>query len=141
MLKNIVPSLCTTNSIIASYMLLSEKKNFNFFLTLNKKLCIKMEPNEKNSNCVICSKDWIIINLKKNSNYYDFFMFINKQLNYDCKSISNEDGFYFSKLTNNLNEIINIKTNTICTLEIRNNILVKLYINKYTLEFEIIEKV
>lgn len=100
-----------------------------------------MEPNEKNSNCVICSKDWIIINLKKNSNYNDFFMFINKQLNYDCKSISNEDGFYFSKLTNNLNEIINIKTNTICTLEIRNNILVKLYINKYTLEFEIIEKV
>lgn len=68
-IKNIIPSVCTTNAIIASLMVnsLNDLKRIslkkNFFLTKAKKLITSQEISQKNFNCDICNSNWFILNL------------------------------------------------------------------------------
>ncbi len=53
-LKRIIPSICTTNSIIASLMLLSAQNDKNYYLTQNTSIFMHVELNERRRNCFTC---------------------------------------------------------------------------------------
>lgn len=52
--KNIVPSICTTNSIIASLMILSSRNNKNYYLVQNNSIFISVDLNDKRKDCLSC---------------------------------------------------------------------------------------
>lgn len=65
--KNIIPSICTTNAAVASLMLISAARlTHNYFLTKNKKLIIKNYPGISSSTCGICGVKWFVLHLNNN---------------------------------------------------------------------------
>ncbi|KAF7680993.1 Ubiquitin-activating enzyme E1-like [Astathelohania contejeani] len=63
---NIIPSIATTNSIIAALMIYEgekilngSKEIFNYFLTKNKRLILKVQGEEGNINCICQMKKYI----------------------------------------------------------------------------------
>lgn len=136
--NNIIPSLCTTNSIVASLMLLSEANNKNYFLTLTKKLYLSLDPNEKNKNCGVCSKIWVFLKYKTGSKADELFEYLNRRFDVDCKYLMNEDNSYFSKFPNNLDQELDLKNNSVSTLGYDNGEIMKIYILENRDKFEII---
>ncbi|KAM0680089.1 SUMO-activating enzyme subunit 2 [Glugoides intestinalis] len=53
-LKRIIPSICTTNSIIASLMILSTKKNRNYFLVQGSSVILETVLDDKRKDCLTC---------------------------------------------------------------------------------------
>ncbi|KAK6089470.1 hypothetical protein P3W45_001607 [Vairimorpha bombi] len=135
--NSIIPSLCTTNSIVASLMLLSAAYNKNYFLTLTKKLYLSLDPNEKNQNCGVCSKSWIFLKYKTGSKANELFKFFNRKFDIDCKYLMNEDNSYLSKIPNNLDKELVLKNNSISTLSYDNGETMKIYILENGDKFEI----
>ena len=54
-INKIVPSICTTNAIVASLMILSRKNRKNYFLVQNASHFIKIDLNAKRKDCLTCS--------------------------------------------------------------------------------------
>lgn len=54
-LDMIVPSVCTTNAIVASLMVLSRHKKKNYFLVQNASRFVQMELIRRNRKCLTCS--------------------------------------------------------------------------------------
>ncbi|ELQ75047.1 SMT3/SUMO-activating complex, catalytic component UBA2 [Trachipleistophora hominis] len=66
-IKNIIPSVCTTNAAVASLMLISARKLLHsYFLTKNKKLIIKNSPSLGSNTCGICGTKWFVLYLNSN---------------------------------------------------------------------------
>lgn len=66
-INNIIPSVCTTNSIVASLMIVSsEKLLYHYFLTKHKKLVSKYFSDDPNSSCTVCGKRWIVMHISTN---------------------------------------------------------------------------
>ena len=54
-LKKIVPSICTTNSIVASLMVLSNEQSKNFYLVQGSLGILRVDLNKKKEDCSVCS--------------------------------------------------------------------------------------
>lgn len=54
-LGKIIPSICTTNSIVASLMILSFHKKKNYFLVQSTSKIIEAALNERDIKCIACS--------------------------------------------------------------------------------------
>lgn len=54
-LRKIIPSICTTNSIVASLMVLSSELSKNFYLVQGSIGILKVDLNEKKKDCLVCS--------------------------------------------------------------------------------------
>lgn len=54
---NIIPSVCTTNAIIASMMIVSSLKKVGFFITRSSKMVLSVEPYKKSPECFFCTKE------------------------------------------------------------------------------------
>lgn len=54
-IMRIIPSVCTTNAIIASLMVLSAAQMKNFYLVHGSMGILRTELNEKNRDCLVCS--------------------------------------------------------------------------------------
>nr|XP_013180937.1 unnamed protein product [Papilio xuthus] len=123
--NNIISSICSTNSMVASLMLLSETNEVNYFLGNGRKNIMKIFPNEKNKNCVTCSYQWIIMSYKKGSKVIDLFNSISHL--YSCKYLLDYKLKYFSRLPFNLNEEFEVADNTIATIGCAKDEIVKIY--------------
>ncbi|WUR05074.1 SUMO-activating enzyme subunit 2 [Vairimorpha necatrix] len=138
--NNIIPSLCTTNSIVASFMLLSEKSNKYYFLTLGNKLYNELYPSDKNSDCSVCSKKWVYLVHRENSTALDLFKFMNKKFKIDCKYLMTENNILYSKFPNNLSGLLSVTSNSVCTLGYDEDGIMKIYISGLGDEFLCTEK-
>lgn len=54
-IKNIIPSICTTNSIVASLMIIASHTKYNYFLSQGSKNILKVSLINKNTKCLTCS--------------------------------------------------------------------------------------
>ncbi|EPR78470.1 Ubiquitin-like activating enzyme, partial [Spraguea lophii 42_110] len=62
LLKNIIPSIITVNSIVSSTMILSYKNNRNYYTTKGYKILREFENNDKiEDNCKICNSTKILL--------------------------------------------------------------------------------
>ncbi|EEQ82732.1 hypothetical protein NCER_100503 [Vairimorpha ceranae BRL01] len=137
--NNIIPSLCSTNAIVASLMILSERNNTHYFLTHNKKLFIGLDPGDKNRDCHVCSKKWIVLNIKRDSMAIELFDFINHLLNVNIKYLMTENGKFYSKFPNNLGDKLEINVNSVGTLGYNNEEILKVYFNELEESFRVIK--
>ncbi|KCZ76651.1 hypothetical protein H311_02347, partial [Anncaliia algerae PRA109] len=76
---NIIPSICTTNAIVASFMYLSYIKKRNFYIFKQKKF-LMIEPAEKNPLCSFCSKRIFILKRKQEFHLKELFNVLSKHL-------------------------------------------------------------
>lgn len=54
-IEKIVPSICTTNSMVASLMILSRRHRKNYFLVQSSSRFVAVDLNERNPECLTCS--------------------------------------------------------------------------------------
>lgn len=74
-INNIIPSVCTTNAIIASLMILSAAQMKNFYLVQGSMNILRTELNEKNKNCIVCSLPLYSVKYNNSHNVKDFLVY------------------------------------------------------------------
>ena len=74
-LKKIIPSICTTNSIIASLMILSAQQEKNFYLVQGSLTILRTELNEKKKDCLVCSLPTYLVEYPENCTVAEFLAF------------------------------------------------------------------
>lgn len=87
-LKNIIPSVCTTNSIIASLMILSAHQKRNFFLFQASSMILNTELSEKKKDCVVCAYPLYHIEYGVKNTVSDFLIY------FKAESIVSEIGIF-----------------------------------------------
>ncbi|KAF9760982.1 SUMO-activating enzyme subunit 2, partial [Nosema granulosis] len=137
--NNIISSICTTNAMIASLMLLSEQKQMNYFLGIGRKSILKIQPDNKRKDCPTCSIPWLVMNFKKNFTVIDLFEFIKPF--YNCKYLLDSEMAYFSFLPYNLNEKPALIKNTIATVGCSGDKILKIYFLEEKENFEIVNRI
>lgn len=58
---NIVPSVCTTNAVVAVLMILSAKRQKNFFIARDRRVLMRIETCQRSPDCTFCSKEMLIL--------------------------------------------------------------------------------
>lgn len=79
-LKKIIPSICTTNSIVASLMILSAFKHKNYYLTQGTLNILETELNEKNRECLVCSLPIYLAKFNEKCTISEFLVFFKSEL-------------------------------------------------------------
>lgn len=106
----IIPSICTTNSLIASFMILSYFKQQNFYIFKKKKF-LMTEPADKNEECLFCKFPIFILKRKKEFTFKMLFKLLNEYVK-NIESVYYEDNVYFNKYLNrDVNKNIDIEHN------------------------------
>lgn len=87
-LKKIIPSICTTNSIIASLMVLSAQQKRNFYLVQGSSGILRTDLNEKNKGCLVCSLPTYLVYYPEKCTISDFLKF------FKAESLVSEHNFF-----------------------------------------------
>lgn len=58
---NIVPSVCTTNAVVAALMVLSAKRQVHFFVARDRRVLMRIEPCKRSPDCTFCSKEMLVL--------------------------------------------------------------------------------
>lgn len=90
-IKKIIPSICTTNSIIASLMVLSESKLKNFYLVQGSLGLIKVDPTKKRKDCLVCSLPTYKATITENTTCSSFLASFNGETLINGVSVYNSD--------------------------------------------------
>lgn len=90
--RKIVPSICTTNSIVASLMVLSRTNKKNYYLVHGSLGIAKTGLNRKRSDCLTCSLPVYRCNFPVQTSVSDFFTL------FKAESLLDEVSFYEQRL-------------------------------------------
>lgn len=97
-LKRIIPSICTTNSIIASLMVLSSMKDRNFFLVQGTSVILSTELEGKRKDCLTCSLPLYI------ATYADESRILDLLLDFKADSLISEERVFSKESTELLDQ-------------------------------------
>lgn len=103
---NIVPSVCTTNAIVASLMLASAGQKCNFFVSRGKHLLIRVETCERDALCSFCSARMLVFCHDGNATVRVFRDLVTKAFGSCSEVYTSTTLIYDRYYTNNLNNYL-----------------------------------
>jgi len=87
-IKKIIPSVCTTNAIVASLMVLSAAQMKNFYLVQGTMSVLRTDLNEKNKQCLVCSVPLYFVRCSGTATVTDFLT------KFKAQSLISEGAFF-----------------------------------------------